>query len=129
MLVADDSASIRTRLALLVGRMPGVSTVVQAASDQEVMEALGRIRPFVALIDVHLDDHGGGALLERIKQQFPATVLVAMTRYSGPQLAANYRACGADYCFDKTSELELLLQTIGRLSPLDEKNEPHKENP
>lgn len=129
MLVADDSASIRTRLALLVGRIPGVSTVAQAASAQEVMELLPRIRPFAALIDVHLDDHGGAALIERIKQEFPSTVLVAMTRYAGPQLAANFRACGADYCFDKTSELDLLLQTIGRLTPPDENNETHKENP
>lgn len=128
-LVADDSASIRTRLALLVGRLPGVSTVAQAASAQEVMELLPRIRPLVALIDVHLDDRGGAALIERIKQEFPSVVLVAMTRYAGPQLAANFRECGADYCFDKTSELELLLQTIERLNPSDVKNEPPKENP
>lgn len=128
-LVADDSEAIRTRLAALVRHVPGVSAVVQAASAQEVWACLFRVPPRVALIDVHLDDRGGGVLLSQIQKQFPATVLVALTRYAGSQLAATYRDCGADHCFDKATELEAIIRTVAEAVRPMLNNEDQRETP
>ncbi len=128
-LVADDSESIRTRLAALVSHVPGVSAVAQASSAREVWTCLRRDHPRVALIDVHLDDRGSGALLRQIKQEFPALVLVALTRYAGAQLASTYRDSGADQCFDKTTELAEIIQTLARVVRPNLKNEIQKELP
>ena len=127
-LVADDSEAIRTRLAALVGHVPGVSKVAQASSAREVWECLRRDGPRVALVDVHLDDRGGGILLRQIKTEFPALVLVALTRYAGAQLAATYRDCGADQCFDKTTELGEIIRTLAQLTRPIAKNATRKED-
>ena len=122
-LVADDSEAFRTRLALLVGHVPGVSEVVQASNGAEALEAIRSLHPRVALLDVQLDG-GAGALLTRIKEEFPATVLVALTRYAGPMMAATYRNSGADHCFDKTTELDAMIQTVGQWMKQDPREEP-----
>ena len=122
-LVADDSEAFRTRLALLVGHVPGVSEVVQASNGAEALEAIRCLHPRVALLDVQLDG-GAGALLTRIKEEFPATVLVALTRYAGPMMAATYRNSGADHCFDKTTELDAMIQTVGQRMKQDPREEP-----
>ena len=127
-LVADDSEAIRTRLAALVRHVPGVSKVMQASSAREVWECLRRDCPRAALVDVHLDDRGGGILLRQIKTEFPALVLVALTRYAGAQLAATYRDCGADHCYDKTTELGEIIQALAQLTRPILKNATRKEN-
>lgn len=125
-LVADDSEAFRTRLSLLVGHVPGVTEVVQASNGAEALDALRRLHPRVALIDVQLDAGGGaGALLARIKEEFPATVLVALTRYAGPMMASTYRKSGADHCFDKTTELDAMIQTVGQWM----KQDPQEKQP
>ena len=128
-LVADDSEAIRMRLALLVRQIHGVSDVVHASSAAEVLECLSRVRPFVALVDVHLDDRGAGGLLRRMKKDFPETVLIALMRYAGPQLASIFQECGAEYCFDKTTELEQVFKTVENLIKKAKPHEPQKENP
>ncbi len=127
-LVADDSEAIRTRLAALVRHVPGVLAVAQASSASELWECLRSVLPRVVLIDVHLDDHSGGVLMRRIKNEFPDLVLVALTRFAGAQLAATYRDCGADHCFDKTTELGAIIQAIARLVQPVVKNEMQKDN-
>lgn len=128
-LVADDSEAIRTRLALLVKHVPGVAEVTQAASAREVWEILFRVQPQMALVDVHLDDRGGGVLLQQIKKEFPGIALMALTRYAGAQFAATYRDCGADQCFDKTTELDALIRAVTRLAKSISNNEPREEHP
>ena len=126
-LVADDSESIRTRLAALVRHVPGVSAVAQASSASELWECLRGACPRVVLIDVHLDDHSGSVLMRRIKNEFPNLVQVALTRFAGAQLAASYRDCGADHCFDKTTELSKIIQTLAQVVRPNLRNETQKE--
>ena len=128
-LVADDSETFRTKLATLVCNIHGVSEVIQAASAQEILATLPIVRPFAALISVQLDDRGGGVLLCQIKKTFPSTILIALTRYASPKLSAIFRECGADYCFDKNTELESIFQTVEKLTKHVKSNEPQKETP
>ena len=128
-LVADDSEALRTRLALLVRQIRGVSDVVQASSAAEVMECLSLVRPFVALVDAHMDDRGACELMRRIKKEFPNTVLIALIRYAGSQLAAVFQDCGAEYCFDKTTELKEVFQTVEQLIQKAKSHNPQKETP
>ena len=68
-------------------------------------------------------------MLPQIKKEFPELVLVALTRFPGAQLAATYRNCGADHCFDKTTELDELLRILAQLSRPLLNNETQKEIP
>ena len=128
-LVADESEAFCTKLSALVCKIHGVSGVVQASRTQETWDGLSRTLPFAALVSVQLGDRGGGALLYQIKNTFPSTVLIALARYASPKLSAVYRECGADYCFDKNSELEAILRTIEQLAQQVQSNEPQKESP
>lgn len=110
-LVADDSEAIRTRLTALIRHVLGVSKVVSASGAEEAMIQLVREHPRVALVDVHLGD-GRGDLLRWIKREHPETLLVALMRYPVPQVAAVYRVHGADFCFDKTTELEAIVRVV-----------------
>jgi DNA-binding NarL/FixJ family response regulator len=110
-LVADDSDAIRTRLISLIRHVPGVSSILSASNAPDLLEQLEQGLPCVALLDVHLGD-GGGALFRQIKQEHPGVVLVALMRYPVPQVAAIYRIYGADHCFDKTTEVDAIVEMV-----------------
>ncbi|NLG35641.1 MAG: response regulator transcription factor [Lentisphaerae bacterium] len=124
-LVADDSDAIRTRLISLIQHVPGVSAILSASNAREVLDQLEKARPGLALVDVHLGD-GGGGLFRRIKQEHPGVTLVALMRYPVPQVATIYRIYGADHCFDKTTEVDAILETVTQ-SVL--KKEPEGDRP
>ena len=126
-LVADESEPFRTKLSTRVKQIPGVDEVIEATRAHEVLARLPLAHPLVALISVQVDERGGGVLLCQIKKTFPTTILIALTRYASPKLSSVFRECGADYCFDKNTDLDSILQTIENVIHQTQLHEPQKE--
>ncbi|MDH2444364.1 response regulator transcription factor [Amnibacterium sp. CER49] len=77
-LVADDHAGLRRRVAdvLVAG---GLEVVGEAASADAAVEAAERLKPDVALLDIHMPGSGIQAA-RRISESLPDTVVVMLTQ-------------------------------------------------
>lgn len=107
--VVDDHHLFRAGLrSELAGR---VAVVGEAATVDEAVEGITRTRPDVVLLDVHLPDGGGTAVLERIGDLEGVTVLALSASDASRDVVETVRA-GARGYVTKTVETDELVAAI-----------------
>jgi two-component system response regulator DevR len=114
--LADDAASVRRRMAALLGALDGVEIVGEAEEPAAAFAAIDTAAPDLVVTELHLSGGTGMELLALLTQRMPhVTVMVMTNRFN----AWFRRAClmgGAHYFFDKTSEFDLARNTIQRIA-------------
>ena len=110
--IVEDSASIRERLAAMLGEIDGVTVVGEAKSPQEALEGIGRIRPDSVVLDIHLVGGTGIEVLRQGHLQSPGTVFIVLTNYPNAQYRRVCTEAGAAYFFDKSSEIAKVREVI-----------------
>jgi DNA-binding NarL/FixJ family response regulator len=113
--IAEDSASIRERLAALLGDIEGVTVVGQAETSAEALEGILRTRPDSVVLDIHLLGGSGLDVLRQARPQTPDTVFIVLTNHADPQYRRICMAAGAAYFFDKSSEIAKVREVIAGL--------------
>ena len=113
--IVEDSASIRERLAAMLGDIEGVTVVGQAETPDEALEGIVRTRPDSVVLDIHLVGGTGIEVLRRGRQQSPGTVFIVLTNYANPQYRRACMEAGAAYFFDKSSEIAKVREVIESL--------------
>ena len=80
-LVVDDHALFRrgVRAELDAPAAAGVEVVGEAGSVGEAVAAIAHLRPDVVLLDVHMPDGGGAAVLARTRTDHPDVVFLALS--------------------------------------------------
>jgi DNA-binding NtrC family response regulator len=105
-LVVDDEAllrmSLRTRLA-----SEGYE-LLEAGTAAEAFEQLAS-EPDLVLLDLHLPDGDGLAVLRQIKQRSPDTVVILMTAFSSIENAVEAMKLGAFHYVNKPFDLEEIM--------------------
>ena len=81
-LIADDQRVVREGLAILVGTLPGVEVVGQAADGAEAVALTRAHGPEVVLMDLRMPGMDGIAATAAIRRDHPATQVVALTTYA-----------------------------------------------
>lgn len=109
-----DDDRINSLLFVEACRFAGGVETETAASGAEAMELVQRWRPDLLVVDLHLPDTNGYALLPQLRQalnapQMPAFLCSAddPEALSGPAAAA-----GFDGCWSKPVELRAVLQSL-----------------
>jgi DNA-binding NarL/FixJ family response regulator len=97
-LMVDDSAEIRERLTAMLGEVPGVEIVAQAATIAEAIVAVHRLKPDVVILDLHLPDGNGLEVLRLVQREQIQTRVIVLTNYAYPQYEKRVMAAGA-YAF------------------------------
>jgi DNA-binding NarL/FixJ family response regulator len=114
--IVEDSASIRERLAAMLGDIEGVTVVGQAETPAEALEGILRTRPDSVVLDIQLIGGSGLEVLRKAHSQMPATVFIVLTNHSDPQYRRIYMEAGAAYFFDKSNEIAKVREVISGLS-------------
>ena len=81
LVVADDQASIREALAMMLDMTPGLSVVATAANGEEAVAMAAEHRPDVVLMDLRMPKLDGIAATNRITEQFPDIAVVVLTTF------------------------------------------------
>jgi DNA-binding NarL/FixJ family response regulator len=81
-MIVDDSAIVRRRLAEMVGHVAHVTVAGEAGSVAEALAMIPLLRPDVVVLDLHLPDGDGVAVLEAVTRAAPAPVVVMLSNYS-----------------------------------------------
>jgi len=113
--IVEDSASIRERLAAMLGDIEGVSVVGQAETPAEALEGILRTRPDSVVLDIQLTGGSGLDVLRKAHPQVPATVFIVLTNHADPQYRRICMQAGAAYFFDKSNEIAKVREVISGL--------------
>ena len=94
-LVADDSATLRTALCALLSEFPDLTIVGQAADGVEAVEKARALRPDVITMDVNMPRLDGLGATAAIMAEAPARVLVISSVRQHRQLELSFKAIAA----------------------------------
>ena len=92
--VADDSEPARRAIEAVVSRARQFQVAGTAASGEEAIELVARLRPGLALLDVRMPGMGGIAAAREIGLSWPETVLLLVSALPEEDLPLAVHSCG-----------------------------------
>jgi DNA-binding NarL/FixJ family response regulator len=79
--IADDQASVREGLVLLLGGLPGIEVVAAAADGEQALQLVAEHRPDAILLDLHMPVLDGIGATRRLVAEHPGVAIVVLTTY------------------------------------------------
>ena len=113
--LVDDSLVIRQRLKRLLADVQEVQVVGESGTVQEATDAILEQKPDVVLLDIHLFNGSGIAVLQRLKKEKPAPAVIILTNYPYPQYRLKCLEAGADFFFVKSTEFDQIVPALKEL--------------
>jgi DNA-binding NarL/FixJ family response regulator len=110
--IADDSLVIRARLVILLADLVGVELVGQAGNGAEVISAIQRLKPDVVILDIHMPGNSGFEVLQNIKQDQAAPMVIILTNYPYSVYRQKCLQAGADFFLDKSTEFDQIPELL-----------------
>ena len=80
--IADDQASVREGLVLLLGGLPGIDAVGAAADGEQAVELVAEHQPDAILLDLHMPVLDGIGATRRLAAEHPGVAIVVLTTYA-----------------------------------------------
>jgi len=113
--IADDSAVMRERLIEMLSELPGIEIIGQAQDGLEATNLIEKLNPDVAILDIRMPRENGIDVLEKIKKNNLALIVIMLTNYPYPQYRKKCMKAGAEYFFDKSTEFEKVTEVLKKL--------------
>lgn len=117
--IVENSLSMRVSLQSVLSDMPSVKIVGQAVNETGAIERIGVLLPDIVILDLGLQSGSGMGVLENIKKYHPTIKFVVFTHYTGEECVDRCKRAGADYFFDKTSQLMQLREILWKWAHTD----------
>src|SRR5262245_46076185 len=92
--LADDSPQARRTLETAIARSPRFDVVGTAATGEEAIELVDRLRPDLVVLDVRMPGIGGIEATRRIARRRPGTVVVLVSALERDELPLVVDTCG-----------------------------------
>lgn len=109
LLIVDNSMAVRVRLSDMFASLPAIE-VIQATELAEGFEQLRQLMPDAMVLDPVFPGGNGLDLLCYAKQNFPSVIVMVNT--NAILFREHCMALGANYFFDKSLEINDLVETI-----------------
>ena len=108
-LLAEDHATVRHGLKLLINRQPDMEVVGEAGDGRGAVECAGNLKPNVAVVDIAMPGMNGLAATKAIRESAPTTAVVALTRYDDDAYVQELLNAGASgYVLKQSPSAELV---------------------
>jgi DNA-binding NarL/FixJ family response regulator len=114
--IVDDSELVVERVRALISNIEGLEIIGQATNANDAVEAILKQEPDVVILDIRLIGKNGMNVLKRIKKQHAPPVVIIFTNYPDPQYRKKCREFGAEYFFDKVTEIESFIKVLKMLA-------------
>lgn len=115
--IADDSKIFRVRLKELLSELTEIEIIGEAENALETKKRIRKLNPDVVILDIRMPDGSGIDVLKHIKKNNRAPVVIILTNYPYPQYRKKCVELGASYFFNKSDEIEKVLETLKQLIP------------
>jgi DNA-binding NarL/FixJ family response regulator len=121
--VADDQASVREGLVLLLGGLPGIDVAGAAADGEQALELVAEHQPDAILLDLHMPVLDGIGATRRLVAEHPGVAIVVLTTYvDDTSVLEALRAGARSYLTkdaDRTDIAQALRAAVGGLTVFD----------
>lgn len=116
--IVEDSAIIRARLAESLAEIPNVEIVGQVETEGDALAVLRQQRWDVAVLDLQLKQGTGLGVLKGLGSvaRPPNAKIIVFTNYAFPQYRDRSMALGADYFFDKSREFNRVREVLAGMA-------------
>jgi len=114
--IADDSTVLRERLVEMLSDLPGIEIIGHAQDVPEAITAIKKLNPDVVILDIRMPGGSGIDVLQDIKKDKQAPLIIILTNYPYPQYRKKCLGLGADYFFDKSTEFERVPEIVKQLT-------------
>ncbi len=119
-LIVDDSKIVCNGLQQMLANITGVEIVGQAHNAQDAIQSISEAKPDVVILDIRMPDKSGIDVLKDIRDKKLSIRVIMLTNYPYPQYRKKCEELGADYFFDKVTDIEEIPNVIEELA----KNKP-----
>jgi DNA-binding NarL/FixJ family response regulator len=116
--LVEDNAVIRENLVGFLEDIADATVVAHASGEAEAVTWLRNHSDSwdVAIVDLFLDQGNGLGVVQACRERSRHQKVVVLSNYATPDMRARTKALGADAFFDKSAEIDLLLDYCERLS-------------
>ena len=118
--LADDSLLIRQTLNAKLSKIAGLEVVGEAADGLVASHEILSLKPDLVILDIRMPSRNGIDVLRDIKQRGLQTKVIIITQYNYPQYRRRCMEEKADYFFDKSSDINRMIELIGTISSSDD---------
>jgi two-component system OmpR family response regulator len=117
--LVEDNPIIRENLTETLTELVGSSTVGWSETEQGATAwfATNDDQWDLAIVDLFLKRGSGIAVIAALRQRTSAKKVIVLTNYSTPEVRAECLRLGADKVFDKTKEIDPLIDFCKALAP------------
>jgi DNA-binding NarL/FixJ family response regulator len=112
--IADDSLIVREHLVTMLDELAGIEIVGQAENVTEAIGAIQRLCPDVVILDIRMPGGSGIDVLQNIKQNEAAPIVIILTNYPYPGYRQKCLQAGADFFLDKSTEFDQIPKLFER---------------
>ena len=119
--IVEDSAIIRARLAETLSEIENLTIVGQADTESEALHLLSAGAWDAVILDLQLKEGTGLGVLKRLRNEGRPThsKVIVFTNYAFPQYRDRSLSSGADYFFDKAREFHRVRDVLADLASND----------
>lgn len=115
LLLAEDQVMVREALAALLGLEPDIEIAAQVGRGDEVLDAVTRHRPDVALLDIEMPGLSGLDALAGLRAAHPSLKVVILTTFGRPGYLRRAMESGADAFLVKDAPAARLADAVRRV--------------
>ncbi len=115
--IVEDNPTIRENLIGTLQELAGVEPVGFAETEQQGATWLSANngRWNLAIVDLFLKQGSGLGVLQACRRRDPEQKVVVLTNYATPDIRARCRELGVDAVFDKSTDIEALIDFCNEL--------------
>jgi DNA-binding NarL/FixJ family response regulator len=121
--IADDQASVREGLVVLLGGLPGIDVVGAAADGEQALDLVAEHQPDAVLLDLHMPVLDGIGTTRRLVAEHPGVAIVVLTTYVDDTSVLEALHAGARSYLtkdaDRTDIARALQAAVGGLTVFD----------
>jgi DNA-binding NarL/FixJ family response regulator len=110
--VADDQASVREGLVVLLGLLPDIEVVGAASNGEEALELVAGQHPDVILLDLHMPVLDGIETTRRLTGEHPEVAVVILTTYADDTSILSALQAGARSYLTKDADRADIAQAL-----------------
>jgi DNA-binding NarL/FixJ family response regulator len=116
--IVEDSAALRERLSRIISSLQNVEVIGSADNARDSISKIREMKPDTVILDIRLNSSTGYDVLRSVKPQAQSPFVIVLTNYPFLPYRRKYIEAGADYFFDKSTELDHLVQTLRHLAKI-----------
>jgi DNA-binding NarL/FixJ family response regulator len=114
-ILADDHQVVRDGIRAMIGTDQNLQIVGQAATGNEVLEVLAKIKADVLILDIELPDISGLEVCRQVNEKYPGLKILILSMYTGEEFIFKALSEGAKGYLPKNTTRDELIEAIQSL--------------